>query len=240
MKPESSEKFSDPVVLVVDDDQGVREGIKTLLDSVGLQSKTYASAVDCFASDFFDNKLSDQASCLVLDIRLPGLSGFDFQTELANRHINIPIVFITGHGDIRMCVKAIKDGAVDFLTKPFRGEDLIDAVRAGLDGDRNRREYEHKVSALGCRYNALTDREQDVMTFVIARLMNKQVAEAVGIAEVTVKVHRHKLMKKLGAKNLADLVRMASILGLPHAAREWQINDHHNSRHTRATFLPKS
>jgi FixJ family two-component response regulator len=216
MKPASSARSSDPIVHVVDDEPGVREIIKALLDSVSLQSKTYASA-----SDFFGSKLSDQASCLVLDVRLPGLSGFDFQTELAKRHINIPIIFVTGHGDIRMSVQAIKAGAVDFLTKPFREEDLLDAVRAGLDRDRIRREYEHKVSDLGRRYNALTDREQDVMTFVIAGLMNKQVAETIGIAEVTAKVHRHKLMKKLGARNLAELVRMGSILRLPHAAREW-------------------
>jgi FixJ family two-component response regulator len=213
MKPASSGHPSDPIVLVVDDDPDVREGIKTLLDSVSLQSKTYASA-----SEVFGSKLSDQTSCLVVDVRLPGLSGFDFQTELANRHINIPIVFITGHGDIRMSVKAIKTGAVDFLTKPFREQDLLDAIRVALDRDRKRRQYEDMVRDLGCRYDALSRRERDVMVFVVAGLMNKQVAGTIGVAEVTAKVHRHNMMKKLGARNLADLVRMASILGLSPAS----------------------
>jgi FixJ family two-component response regulator len=171
------------------------------------------------------------------------LSGFDFQTELANRHINIPIVFITAYGDIAMSVKAIKAGAVEFLTKPFRGEDLLDAVRAALDRDRERREYEDKTNDLRRRYNALSEREQEVMSFVTAGLMNKRTAEEIGIAEVTVKVHRHKLMKKLGARNLADLVRIAKVLGLPHAQREldeWQINDQHNGHHTLGRLLGKS
>jgi FixJ family two-component response regulator len=237
MKPVSSPQSSEPVVFVVDDDPGVREGIRALLDSVQLQSKTYASA-----SDFFASKLSDQTSCLVLDVRLPGLSGFDFQRELANRQINIPIVFITAYGDIAMSVKAIKAGAVEFLTKPFRGEDLLDAVRAALDGDHKRREYEDKTNDLRRRYNALSGREQEVMSFVAAGLMNKRIAEEIGIAEVTVKVHRHKLMKKLGARNLTDLVRIAKILGIRDAhpdLGEWQINDQHNGHHTLKRLLKK-
>jgi FixJ family two-component response regulator len=238
MKPVSSVQSSEPVVLVVDDDPGVREGIKTLLDSVSLQSKTYASA-----SDFFASKLSDQVSCLVLDVRLPGLSGFEFQTELAKRHINIPIVFITAYGDIAMSVKAIKAGAVEFLTKPVRGEELLDAVRAALDRDRKRREYEDKANDLCRRYNALSEREQEVMSFVAAGLMHKRIAEEIGIAEVTVKVHRHKLMKKLGAKNLADLVRIANVLGPRHTQRdlgEWKINDQYNGHYAMSQLLKKS
>jgi FixJ family two-component response regulator len=238
MKSVSSAQSSEPFVHIVEDDPGVREGIKTLLDCVSLQSKTYASA-----SEFFASKLPNQVSCLVLDVRLPGLSGFDFQTELANRHINIPIVFITAYGDIAMSVKAIKAGAVEFLTKPVRGEDLLDAVRAALDRDRKRREYEDKTNDLRRRYNALSEREQEVMSFVAAGLMNKRIAEEIGIAEVTVKVHRHKLMKKLGARNVAELVRIASILGLRHAQRdlgEWQIKDQHNGHHTLGRLLGKS
>jgi RNA polymerase sigma factor (sigma-70 family) len=224
MKPASNEQSSDSIVLVVDDEAVIRHGIQDLLHSVGLQSKGFGSATELFGS-----KLADQASCLILDVRLPGLSGFDCQAELAKRHINIPIIFITGHGDIRMSVTAMKAGAVEFLTKPFREQDLLDAVRAALDRDRERRECENSTRNLRCLYNALTEREQEIMVFVIAGLMNKQVAEEIGIAEVTVKVHRHKLMKKLRAKNLAALVRMASILELPHANPElgkWQINNH--------------
>jgi FixJ family two-component response regulator len=212
MKPASSEQSSDSIVLVVDDDPDLREGIKALLDSVSLQSKAYASA-----SEFFGSKLSDQASCLILDVRLPGLSGFEFQAELAKRHINIPIIFITGHGDVRMSVKAMKTGAVEFLTKPFREQDLLDAVRVALDRDRKRREDEDKIHELRLRYDALSQREHEVMIFVVAGLMNRQVAAEIGIAEVTTKVHRHNLMKKLGARSLAELVRMAGILRLPHA-----------------------
>jgi len=210
MKASSSEASNNSMVHVVDDDPDIREGIKALLDCVSLQSKAYGSA-----KEFFGSKLPDQASCLILDVRLPGLSGFDFQNELARRNINFPIIFITGYGDVRMSVEAIKAGAFEFLTKPFRGEDLLDAVRGALDGDRKRREYEDKVHDTRRRYDALSERQQEIMSFVTTGLMNKQVAAAVGIAEVTVKVHRHNLMKKLGARSVADLVRMASILGLP-------------------------
>jgi FixJ family two-component response regulator len=233
MKPASSGHSRDALVLVVDDDPLVRELIADVLASISLQSKAYASA-----SDFFGSKVPDQATCLILDVRLPGLSGFDLQAELAQKRINIPIIFLSGYADIRMSVKAMKAGAVEFLTKPFREQDLLDAVRAALDRDRERREYEDKINDLRRRYNALSKREQEVMNLVAAGLMNKQVAAEIGIAEVTAKVHRHKLMKKLGARSLPDLVRMAGILGLPHAKRgEWQINDH--SHHTLAKLLRK-
>jgi FixJ family two-component response regulator len=183
------------------------------------------------------------ADVLASNIRLPGLSGFDLQAELTKKRINIPIIFVSGYSDIRMSVKAMKAGAVEFLTKPFREQDLLDAVRAALDRDRERRQYEDKINDLHRRYNALSAREQQVMISVATGLMNKQVAAEIGIAEVTAKVHRHNLMKKLGARSLPDLVRMAGILGLPHATGkpgEWQINDHHNSHHTLAELLRKS
>jgi FixJ family two-component response regulator len=238
MTPASSGHSRDPLVLVVDDDPLVRELIADVLASISLQSKAYASA-----SEFFGSKVPDQATCLILDVRLPGLSGFDLQAELVQKRINIPIIFLSGYADIRMSVKAIKAGAVEFLTKPFREQDLLDAVRAALDRDRERREYEDKINDLHRRYNALSKREQEVMNLIVAGLMNKQIAKEVGLAEVTTKVHRHKLMKKLGARSLPDLVRMAGILGLPHAKGErgeWQINDHHNSHHTLAKLLRKS
>jgi FixJ family two-component response regulator len=236
MKPASTGHSGHPLVLVVDDDPMIRELIADVLASIGLQSKAYASA-----SEFFGSKVPDQATCLILDVRLPGLSGFDLQAELAKKRINIPIIFVSGYADIRMSVKAMKAGAVEFLTKPFREQDLLDAVRAALDRDRERREYEDKINDLHRRYNVLSAREQEVMIFVAAGLMNKQVAAEIGIAEVTAKVHRHKLMKKLGARSLPDLVRMAGILGLPHAKGEqgeWQTNDHNH--HTLAGLLRKS
>jgi FixJ family two-component response regulator len=214
MKPPSSGDFRDRLVLVVDDDPVIREDIQSLLRSVNLPSKAYPSA-----SDFFDSKLPDQPSCLILDVRLPDLSGLDFQAELAKANINIPIIFVTGHGDIRMSVKAMKSGAFEFLTKPFREEDLLDAVRSALERDRKRREYGDKINDLHRRYNALTLREQQVMSLVVAGLMNRQVAAEIGLAEVTAKVHRHTLMKKLGARNLPDLVRMADMLRLPHTPK---------------------
>jgi FixJ family two-component response regulator len=212
MNPLSSEQFSDSVVLVIEDDPEVCKAIRDLLGSVGLQSKGYGSA-----SEFFGSARSDQTSCLISDVRLPGLSGFDLQAELAKANINIPIIFITGHGDIAMSVKAIKAGAFEFLAKPFRDQDLLDAVRAALDGDLKRREHEDKINKLRRLYDALTERQQEVMSAVVAGLMNKEIAAEIGIAEVTTKVHRHNLMKKLGARSLADLVRMAGFLGLPHA-----------------------
>jgi len=218
MKPASSEPSSESVVLIVDDDPEVCEAIKDLLGSVGLHSKTYASA-----SAFLGSKLPDQTSCLVVDVRLPGLSGFDIQAELAKVNVNIPIIFITGYGDVPMSVKAIKAGAIEFLTKPFREQDLLDAVRAALERDRSRRLYEGKTKDLRNRYNALSEREQQVMSFVVAGLLNKQIAAEIGIAEVTTKVHRHNLMKKLDARSLADLVRKAAVLKLHHAKEYGQL-----------------
>jgi FixJ family two-component response regulator len=238
MNPALSDQSADSIVLVVDDDLVVCDQITNLLHTVGLQSKAYASA-----SEFLKSDLPNQASCLISDVRMPGLSGFDLHAHLVKQRINIPIIFVSGYADIPMSVKAMKAGAVEFLTKPFREQDLLDAVRAALDRDRERREYEDKINDLHRRYNALSKREQEVMNLVVAGLMNKQIAKDIGIAEVTAKVHRHKLMKKLGARSLPDLVRMAGILGLPHAKGErgeWQINDHHISHHTLAELLRKS
>jgi FixJ family two-component response regulator len=206
---------SDPIVYVVDDDADVREGLQSLFQSVGLRSKIFEST-----AAFLQSKIVDEVSCLVLDVRLPGLSGLDLQTELAKAQIKIPIVFITGHGDIPMSVKAMKAGAVEFLTKPVREQDLLDAVRVALERDRARREQVRNVQALRGRYRSLSPREQQVMSLVVAGLMNKQAAAEIGISEVTVKVHRHNIMKKLGAKSLADLVRMADLLEIPR----WKSN----------------
>jgi len=197
-------------VYVVDDDADVREGVSVLLQSVGLKVVALSST-----KEFLAHKRSDGTSCLILDVRLPGLSGLDFQAELAKGEIDVPIIFITGHGDIPMTVKAMKAGAVEFLTKPFREQDLLDAVRVALERDRARRELQVQTQSLRARYDALSDRERQVMSFVCSGLMNKQVAAAIGVSEVTVKVHRHNLMKKLDAKSFADLVRMADTLRLP-------------------------
>jgi len=203
------EPAADAIVYVVDDDADVRDGLRSLFQSVGLQSQAYTSTADFLAA-----KLPEQASCLILDVRLPGLSGLDFQTELAKSGANIPIIIITGHGDIPMSVKAMKAGAIEFLPKPLREQDLLDAVRIAIERDRERRMNEMKTRELHERYNALSVREQQVMKFVCAGLMNKQTAAEIGISEITVKVHRHNVMKKLGAKSLPDLVRMADLLGI--------------------------
>jgi FixJ family two-component response regulator len=205
---DQSNDDDNPVVLVIDDDRHIREGLSALFESVNLRSRSFASA-----QEFFRSQIPDQVSCLILDVRLPGLSGLDFQ---ANVQIDIPIIFITGHGDIPMSVKAMKAGAVEFLTKPFREQELLDAVRIALDRDRERRHRKQSAHDLRSRFDSLTQREQDVMTLVTTGMMNRQVAAELGLAEVTVKVHRHKVMKKLGARTLAKLVRMANALGLPH------------------------
>ena len=199
----------DPIVLVIDDDPDVREGLEALLQSVNLQSKVFGAT-----REFFRWKLPDKVSCLIVDVRLPGLSGLDFQTELAKVQIDIPIIFITGHGDIPMSVRAIRAGAVEFLTKPFRDQDILDAIRTALDRDRKRREHDQRSHTLRTRFGGLSSREKEVMALVATGLMNKQTAAEIGIAEVTVKVHRHNIMKKLAAKSLPDLVRMADVLGL--------------------------
>jgi FixJ family two-component response regulator len=205
MKHQETEE--QPVVFVVDDDASVCAALKSLFGSVGLRVETFGSA-----PDFLDRRLPDAPSCLVLDVRLPGLSGLDFQAELTKADIRIPIVFVTGHGDIPMTVRAIKAGAVEFLTKPFRDQELLDAVQLGLKRDRARREDERATADLRARFAALTPREKEVISLVGTGLMNKQIAGDMGVSEITVKVHRGNAMRKLGAKSLADLVKMMDAL----------------------------
>ena len=201
----------EPVVLVVEDDESLRGVISSLLRSVGLRVETFGSA-----AAFLDATLPPDAGCLILDIRLPGRSGLDLQADLLKEDIRIPIIFISGHGDVPMTVRAMKAGAVDFLTKPFRHQDLLDAVTVALDLDRRRREDEKKVSTLQTRFKSLTNREQEVMGYVTSGLMNKQIAHEVSLAEITVKIHRSNVMRKMGAKSFAELVRMAETLGPLH------------------------
>jgi FixJ family two-component response regulator len=196
-----------PTVFVVDDDASVRNALVNLFRSVGLRSEAFGSA-----SELLSSKLPDVPSCLVLDIRLPGLSGLDFQTELAKTNIHLPIIFMTGHGDVPMSVRAMKAGAVDFLGKPFRDQDMLDAVTTAIERDRKRRESEQALADLRARFETLTAREREVMAFVTAGLMNKQIAAEMGVSEITVKIHRGHAMKKMGARSLADLVRMAEAL----------------------------
>jgi len=191
------------VVFVVDDDPSVRSSLKFLMSSVGLQVESFDSA-----DPLLQRKLPDAPSCLVLDVRLRGLSGLDFQRELAARNCHMPIIFITGHGDIPMSVRAMKAGAVEFLTKPFRDQDLLDAIRIALDKDRERREREKEVSDLRDRFNSLTPREQKVISMVVSGMLNKQIADQLGTAENTVKVHRSRAMEKMHAQSVADLVKM--------------------------------
>ena len=203
----------DPTVFVVDDDASVREALKSLLRSVDLEVETFGSA-----AEFLRAQLPDAPSCLVLDVRLPGVSGLDFQGELAKSGIHIPIIFVTGHGDIPMTVKAMKAGAVEFLTKPFRDQDMLDAIQVALERDRQRREQDGKLTQLKELFNSLTSREQEVIGFVTAGLMNKQIAAEMGVSVITVKVHRGNVMRKMGAKSLTDLVRMADALGIRRKA----------------------
>jgi FixJ family two-component response regulator len=198
-----------PIVFVVDDDESMRKGLSNLVRSVDLRVESFASA-----PEFLEMELPDVPCCLVLDIRLPGVSGLDFQAKLVAAKIDIPIIFMTGHGDIPMSVRAMKAGAVEFLTKPFRDQDMLDAIQVALERDRSRHERENAVATLRVKFEALTPREQEVMACVTRGLMNKQVAAEIGITENTVKVHRGNVTKKMGAKSLADLVRMADILGI--------------------------
>jgi FixJ family two-component response regulator len=200
---------AEPIVYVIDDDPSLREALASLFRSVGLRVQVFGSARELLQSD-----LPDVASCLVLDIRLPGLSGLDLQAELSNAGIRIPIIFVTGHGDIPMSVRAMKAGAIDFLTKPFRDQDMLDAVMMALERDGKRRNDEKTVADIRVRYEALTPREREVMILVTEGLMNKQIANELSISEITVKIHRGNVVKKMGARSLADLVRMADILGI--------------------------
>jgi RNA polymerase sigma factor (sigma-70 family) len=198
------------VVFVVDDDPSVRSSLKFLLSTVGLQVESFESA-----ETFLQRKPPDAPSCLVLDVRLRGLSGLDFQRELAVRNIRIPIVFVTGHGDIPMSVRAMKAGAIEFLTKPYRDQDLLDAVRIALERDRARREQEKDLTDLQQRFDSLTPREQEVISMVVSGMLNKQIAGQLGTAENTVKVHRSRAMEKMNAQSFADLVRMIEKLKGP-------------------------
>lgn len=191
------------IVFVVDDDPSVRSSLKFLLSTVGLQVESFGSA-----DTFLHRKPPDAPSCLVLDVRLPGLSGLDFQRELAAKNIRIPIVFLTGHGDIPMSVRAMKAGAVEFLTKPFRDQDLLDAVRIALERDNRRREQEKEVTDIQRRFDSLTVREQQVISLLVSGMLNKQIASQLGTAESTVKVQRSRAMEKMHAESLVDLVRM--------------------------------
>jgi RNA polymerase sigma factor (sigma-70 family) len=192
------------IVCVVDDDSDIRDGVKLLLESVGISCIAFSST-----KEFLESEQIGKANCLILDVRLPGAGGLDLQAELTRAQIRTPIIFITAHGDIPMSVRAIKAGAIEFLTKPFREQDLLDAA---FERDRMQRVQDQDLHDLQARFKTLTERERKVMTFVIAGLLNKQTAAQMGVSEVTVKVHRHRLMNKLGAKSLPDLVRMAEIL----------------------------
>jgi FixJ family two-component response regulator len=201
-----------PIVYVVDDDPSMRNALTNLFRSVGLRVEVFGSAAELLQS-----QRPDVAGCLVLDVRLPGLSGLDFQSDLAKANIRIPIIFMTGHGDIPMTVRAMKAGAADFLTKPFRDQDMLDAVAMAIERDTKRRKDEKIVSNLQTLFETLSPREREVLALVVAGLMNKQIAAEIGLAEITVKIHRGHAMKKMGARSVADLVRMAEILGIRRA-----------------------
>ncbi|MFY9907063.1 MAG: response regulator transcription factor [Terriglobales bacterium] len=200
-------KEQDPVVFVIDDDRMIREGLQSLIRSVGLRVETFSSA-----QDFLLAKRPDAPACLVLDVRMPGLSGLDLQLNLAEAGIHIPIIFITGHGDIPMSVRAMKEGAHEFLTKPVRGQDLLDAIQKAIASDRGLRKERQELNEIRSRFDTLTPREKEVLDLVVAGLLNKQIADQLGMSELTVKTHRAHVMEKTNAESLAHLVRMAERL----------------------------
>lgn len=208
-KPPKAEEPVRSMVIVVDDDADLRDALSNLFQSVGMEVSVFGSAPELLRA-----KLPDVPSCLVLDIRLPGVSGLDFQGQLARLEIHLPIVFMTGHGDIPMSVRAMKAGAVDFLAKPFRDQDMLDAVAVAIERDRERRVTRQSAGLLRERYAALTPRESEVMKYVTKGLLNKQIAGEMGLAEITVKIHRGNMMRKMQAGSVADLVRMAESLGI--------------------------
>jgi FixJ family two-component response regulator len=206
-------KQSDSIVFVIDDDPSIRLAITSLIRSVGMRVESFPSA-----QEFMASKRPDAPACLVLDVRMPGVSGLDLQRDLADADIRIPVIFITGHGDIPMSVRAMKAGAVEFLTKPFRDQDLLDAISQALERDRAQRSQYSEMAELGRRFKILTPREKEVMELVVSGLLNKQIAARLNISEITVKLHRHQVMEKMEAQSLADLVRMAEKLNVPHTS----------------------
>jgi FixJ family two-component response regulator len=197
-------KEQDPVVFVIDDDRMIRDGLQSLIRSVGLRVEAFASA-----QDFLQAKRPDVPACLVLDVRMPGLSGLDLQLKLSESDVQVPIIFITGHGDIPMSVRAMKEGAHEFLTKPVRGQDLLDAIQKAITSDRDLRKAREEVREIRARFETLTPREKEVLDLVVAGLLNKQIADQLGMSELTVKTHRAHVMEKTHAESLAHLVRMA-------------------------------
>jgi FixJ family two-component response regulator len=198
-----------PTVFIIDDDRGMRQSIQDLVESVGLRAESYATG-----EEFLKRKRTNDPSCLVLDVRLPQMSGLDFQRQLAETGTQIPIIFVTAHGDVPMSVRALKSGAVEFLTKPFRDQDLLDAIHQALQRDRTAQEQQAEIHDLQGRYHALTRREQEVMTLVVSGMLNKQIASEIGASEATVKIHRGQVMHKMQAGSVVDLVRMADKLKL--------------------------